>query len=945
MKKKDSNNLAIIGASGTGKTTLAVGLYATAKKRKDDNLSVSPVGDETRKYIEIRQSAIEDGHWPAATIESENLDLRLRLHAGGKESDIVFREYMGERMEKDPNYIRDVIGTPKAAMILFNPGMPGLRSAESRNRMIGNLKVIAQHLKDNGCAAVAFVVTASDRLSSDLADFRADFENYASMVTIHLDALKLKWKRFDVTITGQLGDQNHPRLALGEDNTSLDPFLWLLDRIHERILKERLVRIAEWAAGIAAVLLAAFGVLAARSSANLSDIEKETARLETDLSNAWKTRDRAVCSKGLDGLRTLATNSLPVAQKVGSSNRKRADALASRLADDVDLWSVRSLLLEYDDIDRRLKTDPLVLLPGWAKSFDDRLAVAKPSEPIALSELVQLKGRWKDNRPVLEKRWQIAKLGKEVEQKSVQLEKAAPDRIPAQLKEGFDFLKTIPRDYPLVDEREALAARLDVARTNALARYCASITTWSVEDETPPAAGAELRQKLKTDLSGKISPDEFRAVESALLSQQKNARIDWDAYQFPKKVREHETALKSAGANPVPALRASLSFLGSMTNNFPTIQRGQILEKQHAIQRARKEAIKTYSDSLADEWDVNGRNPPEFDGQKIRDTVLTDAVVTTDEAFEFALDMQRRFNAAKQQWNEHQKKLVEQFNANGDIQTAVRSYGEFIDENSRNPWLEILHDRMENRLVEYFKDYINDYYGEFFGENRVGNETYAQSRMERAQRRFNEFRAVCLAIAGDGWAGSPLQKSGLGKFAKLCVDRGNLQSAGITAAFEQTIRVTKVDVMFQPSSLDSSYTGMSFSCNLVADRWNFSSGQQERIVNSSLFSGVTLAKSSNGRWVTLWSGSHPMRTNPWTFNSFRLFYSERLDATMIVEQNSSSGFWLDFETGSQTGNYSATIHFVHDALWNDNVSGTLSIRFSFVGEGNDFLSLWKTATE
>ena len=191
-KKNDSNNLAIIGASGTGKTVLAVGLYATAKKEaeKGTNLSVSPVGDETRKYIEIRQTNIEEGVWPAATNEAENLDLRLRLHAGGKETDIVFREYMGERMEQ-PNYIQDVIGTPKAAMILFNPGMPGLKSAEKRNQMIGNLKVIAQRLKDGKCAAVAFVVTASDRLSSDLEGFRDEFEHYASMVTTHLDALGL----------------------------------------------------------------------------------------------------------------------------------------------------------------------------------------------------------------------------------------------------------------------------------------------------------------------------------------------------------------------------------------------------------------------------------------------------------------------------------------------------------------------------------------------------------------------------------------------------------------------------------------------------------------------------------------------------------------------------------------------------------------------------------
>ena len=138
MNTKDStNNLAIIGASGTGKTTLAVGLYATSTP----DFSVSDnKSDETRKYLEIRKTSIEEGFWPAATNESENFDLRLGLHAAGKETDIVFREYMGERMEKDPNYIQGVIGKPKSAMILFNPGMPGITEPGARNRMIGNLK-------------------------------------------------------------------------------------------------------------------------------------------------------------------------------------------------------------------------------------------------------------------------------------------------------------------------------------------------------------------------------------------------------------------------------------------------------------------------------------------------------------------------------------------------------------------------------------------------------------------------------------------------------------------------------------------------------------------------------------------------------------------------------------------------------------------------------------
>ena len=259
--KSDCNNLAIIGASGTGKTTLAVGLYATST----ETFTVSPVGDETRKYLEIRKTSIEEGFWPAATNESENFDLRLRLHASGSQTDIVFREYMGERMERDPNYIREVIGTPKSAMILFNPGMPGLSKPETRNRMLGNLKVIVQHLKVNGCIAVAFVVTASDRLTSDLAAFREDFEAYASEVTNHLTNLGLDWKRFDVTVSGQLDDQNKPKLARGENNTTHEPFLWLLKRIRDSKRRKWLLTAVAVFATILGVSGVGFGGLVAHS--------------------------------------------------------------------------------------------------------------------------------------------------------------------------------------------------------------------------------------------------------------------------------------------------------------------------------------------------------------------------------------------------------------------------------------------------------------------------------------------------------------------------------------------------------------------------------------------------------------------------------------------------------------------------------------------------------
>ena len=939
MDKDTPNSLAIIGASGTGKTVLAVGLYATSTPE----FTVSPVGDETRKYIEVRQSALEEGYWPSATNESDNINLRLRLHAKGKRSDIVFREYMGELMEKDPNYIRDVIGTPKAEMVLFNPGMPGLKSAESRNKMIGNLKVIAQHLKDNKCAAVALVVTASDRLMSDLADFREDFEQYVSLITNHLGNLQLNWERFDVTVSGELTDQNKPRLAHGEDNTTHEPFLWLLDCIHTQNARRVLKKVLEWGVCVVVCASAIWGGLWAWSKTQLSKIESKTSRIESDLASAWKTKDELAVRNGLRDLEFVVTNTLPHTFAIAPANPETARRLAARLSDGIDLWGVRLLALEFESNRRDCESAPLNLQEGWAKKFDDRLNIVKPFETNAVAELRILRDKWGDARPGMEKQWQVAKLKREVEQKAIKLSKAVAKDTPGLLKDSFDFLNNMQRDFPLIENRDELSKPLVDARVAALDCYIGSISDWRVEDENRPSSISALRQTLKENLLGRIYEEEFSKSETMLLDKLAKASVAWDEYHFPKNVKKYESALKAAGANPSNALKASLSFLGTMTNDFPTIQQNQFCSARDAITQARAEALKSYCDLIESGWDVNGKTPPEFDEQEIRNANLTDLAVTIEEWNSFVSDIQVRLGDAKQQWDAHQQQLVDGFNDAGDVREVVRKYGEFIDENNQNPYLPKLHERISSRLAAYFKDYIIDYHKEFFGENRIGNEIYAQSRMERAQRRFNEFREVCLAVSGKGWSSSPLQDAAIGKFAKLCADRGKLQSAGITAAFEQTLRVTKVEVMFQPASLDSSYTGMALDCNLIANRWNFSSQQNDQIINTILFSGKTLSRSQNYQWVTLWSGARELRTNPWTFSSFYINCSENLNGTFIESKSGGKGFWLDFSLGENSDKYTVNVHFEHAAFWNDDTKGTLNIRVSYVGEGVDFVSLWKEA--
>ena len=1059
--KSDRNNLAIIGASGTGKTTLAVGLYATSTKA----FTVSPVGDETRKYLEIRKTSIEEGFWPDATLESENFDLRLRLHVSGNQTDIVFREYMGERMERDPNYIREVIGTPKSAMILFNPGMPGLSKPETRNRMLGNLKVIAQHLKDNGCIAVAFVVTASDRFTSDLAAFREDFEAYASEVTNHLTNLGLEWKRFEVTVSGQLDDQNKPKLARGENNTTHAPFLWLLKRISDRKRRKSLLTAAAIVATILGVSGAVFGGLVAHSSKALTRAETTFANTTNALNMAYAAHDEA---KVRTTAQFFETNRFDKIRTILPSDRERKVELVNRANEQSDLWRIRLLNMELASTKNRIATKTLDVRLDWFEDFNKRLAASLPSFQAAVVERDMLTNEWTKARSILETNCQVAHFRNAVDQERKNLFSTKPDGLSDTLQQSKKLIADEEKKYALVTNREELCVSLGLmtARTNAIVRYVdskigkpedtnppdtttalrqiiskelkrgltskefdnlpavisqrcdaarkdweyyqfpiqvqkqlddlkaasatpagalknsrafhermdklfssipenkrstvkASITKerddaigrylnvktpWKPDDDEPPVDASALQQQVRLELTSALTDSEFDSLLGELETRRGKARKAWDAYHFPRRVTELETALKGAGSNPSRSLMDSLAFLSAMTNNYPTISQVEFIKAQNAIEAARKQTLIAYASSIACKWNVNGSKQPEFDAEKIHTTILTEAAVTDEEYNAFSSGMNARFEKARQAWDTKQKTLVDEFVIDGDIEAVIRNYGWFCDDWPNNPYLDKLNKKIESQLIGFFRGYISEYCSEFFGRDRVGNAEYPKSRMENAQMRFNKFKGVCLAITGRGLSSTPIPKTNVGRFAADCVNYGNLQDAGIAAAFGQEFKITEVAVKFSPSSLDSSFERLVIGCNLLAERWNFSLGCKEKLDDIDLFSESLYKSACDGGWYRLWSGNVTIRANPWTFTSFRISYGDKTGLFM-VDKSDSTGWWLNFEEGRNSPEYSTNIRLVHGGWGNTDTAGELSIRITFSGNGTDLISLWNRAMQ
>ena len=941
-KKADRNNLAIIGASGTGKTTLAVGLYATST----ETFTVSPVGDETRKYLEIRKTSIEEGYWPSATNESENFDLRLRLHASGNQTDIVFREYMGERMERDPNYIREVIGTPKSAMILFNPGMPGLSKPETRNRMLGNLKVIAQHLKDNGCIAVAFVVTASDRLTSDLAEFREDFEAYASEVTNHLTNLGLEWKRFEVTVSGQLDDQNKPKLARGENNTTHEPFLWLLKRIRDC---KRRKCILTTSAAVAAVLVVAgtvFGGLVVHSRHALTRAETALANTTNELNTAYAVHDESMVRTKHAFLTNSFENSFDKITAILPSDRARKHELIGHANDQRDLWSVRLLRMEFDSNRNMVATKPLDVSLDWFEGFSNQLAASEPAFRDAVIEYDTLTNEWTISRLVLETKCQIEHFDNNVKQERKNLVSAKPDALSEPLKKTKELIEDKGRIYALVTNRAELCIRsgLITARTNAIARYIDS-KIGKPEDDKRPADTEALCQNVSKNLKNALTTEEFDNLSKIISKRNDEACKAWDADHFPKRVTALVTALNGAGSNPSHPLVDSLAFLTAMTNDYPTISQVKFIEARHTIEEARRKAIAVYEDSISSSWDVKGNKLPEFDAEKIRANVLADTAVTEAEYNWFLKDIQGRFKNKKEEWTQIQKEKVENFiesylSPHANVVSALNKYMGDREEYLSSPSLSLLDSKMLQVLKERLNSLVDDYYAEFRAKNAVWRVPANRAvRMRQAQECFDELKLLCGAIQNPMLDGTPIATSWCAKFAKLCIERGKIDRFGINGAFLQQFDITAINMKVDFDSIDSDFEKLALGMEITSRYWNeeVKTSMQETLIGNY---NTAFLKGEGGAFYKIWdanqNGSKSFYLTPWTDSYVRINWED--NENWAVDPTGS--FWGEIWPERFTNGY---IEFW--GSFNGDTKGRITVRVYGTLTGSDLRTLLNKAKE
>ena len=593
----------------------------------------------------------------------------------------------------------------------------------------------------------------------------------------------------------------------------------------------------------------------------------------------------------------------------------------------------------------KVNTKPLDVQLEWFGGFDKKLITLSPSSKDAVIERDTLKNDWVNSRIELETKCQAAHFRDKVERERKNLA-LKPDSLTEPLKKAKELIEDKDRIYIHVSNRVELCDRLGLksARTNAIARYVDSKIR-KPEDEKRPDDTEKLRQSVSKDLKNALTTEEFDNLLRIISVRNDEACKAWDAYHFPSRVTELETALKGATPNPSRPLADSLAFLAAMTNNYPTISQVEFVNACNSIGKSRKECIAAYEDSI--KWNVNGSKPPEFDCAKIRNTILTQAAVTDDEYRAFEESMRARFDGAKQAWKTNQKKLVDDevksFDNIKSVLTILDKYVDFIEDYPQNPYLNVLLGEVDNRLDEFLKKYVADYEYDFRDGKRISSERYPRARMDRAGQRFYEFRMVCAKFGEKGrLVKTPLLKRPSGKFANLCCNFGKLDDLGNTKfenVFPQTLRIKKVEVKFEPSSLDVDCKSLVLGCTLFSQRWNFQSNAWETISSPVVFSSKELARNRfGGNWTTVRNEALNVLINPFSILRFKIDYGDKMGNFWSENENGSCPFWLDFRPGSQSPEFSHDIRLVHYGKNSDN-EGKLSVRITFEGIGEDFQSL------
>ncbi len=790
MKTKESKQwkIAVIGVRGSGKTTLAAGLFASS----DEHFTVGAGDDTTRSYLERFKSDLQDGHWPDSTLEAERPTLNLYINQGnGRITPIVFEDYMGERVFTDVNFIDDIVGSPDGAILLFNPGMDILSDTRQRNAMVSLYSRIIDHLRQCGCRHVVFAVTAADRLDGDLKDRAEDILGYEREITNYLQTVGEPgwWKRIPVTVTGRLASQDNASLAKGTENTASLPFRYIIDKLCAETARHQLRKTA-LRFGLLA-LLAAIGLTVALVFMYRSERKWLDGMIDGMSSFMPEAGNSPLVQAGesAEDLRSRL-DGISARKPWFYFNRKLWEATTNEWTNQLELRTARYIDLQIDELVGSAETNgtdsAIAKLSQVVSSFN-------PQNDVKLKE--DLAKKWSTSETiirVIHDRANAKSLAKELLSKTslvecIEIQRAAMkwEPLPENKEVKKNLLTQI--DARCIQFADAEWKSMDAGSwTNAteqnVNRFALNVRSWE-----PTSA-------------------EALSVHSNLLGRLPDTCMLWCTRFKIRFLEDLRAGERITIKDILPAL-AETAFV-PMSNNCSV---AAIEDSAGKLFKARGRLLDRCLSIFAEnEWpsESDAAPPSRWKDSTIADWDESGQVISCLSSNELArateslAEMRAKSVAA---WFARQKQLSDIFIKkikDMPVQDACTEYQMFCSDHAFNPGLNITNGNVRTAFIEKvkvaFADYIASYKNDFVGDKRIylGNGS-STDRIKEAEDKFAAFSNLCILLAAD--VSGTMTETAYYKFA---VKAAPELKKGMYGAFQKKLLISSAHESWSDVSID-----------------------------------------------------------------------------------------------------------------------------------------------
>jgi hypothetical protein len=984
-KNQNPNEIAVIGYSQAGKTTLAVGLFATSTA----DFAVTAKGEEATNYLTDRKAMLEAGEWIEASIAST--DIRLAIERIGKPTATIdFKEYRGEDAFNFDAFLRDVIGDPRGALILLNPKMEILRDADRRNTMITQIKGIIDYLSDpkKRCSHVAFVITASDLLATSLKGYKEEFDGYKAEITNYLNMkFRKTWKEFDVTVTGPLEDPSRPRIArMG--NTSREPFVWLIDQIEkssQKVWWQKTARRVLFGAltlvglGLAAFASWYFGFDRTAERKIKEILTANAPLLDQAVKDGKDTSINKCCEKMEGALASVTTNksffAKPYFRANKESYRKVLELLARKIEDGrlsyypARMTSLKNELENFNPQDG-IGFEAFESRHEKAISFGAKLSAFSVKNVDNQNALSGVRQKWEVvKKTILEKLESGCCIGfrKLLDEKRAEVE----NRL-------LNHEKMIDGDF-FEDWEETMfdgayrvsKLMMDASSLNAIveeARKAQTDLPVRVDQHNGAVLERRVRQyaeKAETEATEENCKEWRRVFEEwnpstadgrhrrnemlENFDKEKDAwRSQYESKKFSDGVQSLLTTLADLKLSPDEATAindalakcrdyeriaeegvTSLVNYGVRTNGWTQIE------------GARSELLSSLLESQIKRVSSDNPNPPTITDD---DMVFLEAAIEVHEVLppELLGDWTNRLNAAVVakygEWEMKQnnacdgfvKKISGRKGLKNVFATVKNEYPMFCSDHPYAPKLEEVARSVNDVVLPAFREIYNETVGYLEDNGAILDSHMMKAREEKMQATFSGLKDLVNATvkAGDNKNCKSFRASTAYRFAKGCQDKG-VRFDGVKTAFKQNYTITQIDAMAVDNSW-SKYSQVAFEA-----AWVKFDALTNAFTNQSIGRCKTLIKDDNKEWRTIWKGSSNWEGTPW---------SDAVFAVLATEGKwfpDSKGLRWSFKRGENYGSEIKLENGYNEQSWKVSDDVTVYVRIYVQGSGIDFLSFAK----